>query len=276
MELGKMTYDRETETETVMRTRRRAVRLPKAIEDQRQKLLGDTISGIANLDPHAVFEALVCDLYPSVVRCELHCIGEKIPDHLLQTMCVACDLLDVGFVTRLDRYLLRLGRRTHDFDGRFDRRNDIRRREVEVEIAGDQTRGVEQIVDELRLRTSIAIDRVERVSLFFISEVAGAEDLSPTEYRVERCAKLVRNSREKFVLQTARLLGLLTKRLFAHQQTLPLGLDPFPLHKLPDLATDRLEHLDEARIIEHRLAGMKLDDTVEFVRDLYRKADGVV
>ena len=54
--------------------------------------------------------------------------------------------------------------RSHRFDRRFDDSRDVDLLGLETELAADDTRHVEEILDELRHRNRIAFDR--RIALF--------------------------------------------------------------------------------------------------------------
>ena len=84
------------------------------------------------------------------------------------------------------------------------RRRPARRRRLEMELAADDARDVEEVFDEPRLRAGVAIDAFERPRVCSGAGRAVSEDLQPAEDRVQRRAQFVRQRREEFVLQAAR------------------------------------------------------------------------
>src|SRR6266545_4357528 len=56
---------------------------------------------------------------------------------------------------------LLLGRTPERLDGFLDQRREVQHAKVELRLAGDDARDVEEVVDELRLKTRIPLDRLE-------------------------------------------------------------------------------------------------------------------
>ena len=78
---------------------------------------------------------------------------------------------------------------------------EVDRRGSEPELAGDDARDVEQVLDELGLRPRVALDGLERARRSARGvELAAAEQLRPAEHGVERRAQLVRDGRQELVL----------------------------------------------------------------------------
>ena len=74
-------------------------------------------------------------------------------------------------------------------DGLDRRVNDVHRidrLQLELELAGHDTREVEQIVDELRLNRRVALDHFERPRSGPAIEDAAAEHSRPPEHRRQR------------------------------------------------------------------------------------------
>ena len=71
-------------------------------------------------------------------------------------------------------------------------RRQIERTQIETKIAGDDARNVEQIVDEPRLRTRVALDGLDSAFEIFDSiDFAVANHRGPTEDRSQRRAQLM-------------------------------------------------------------------------------------
>ena len=101
--------------------------------------------------------------------------------------------------------------------------DEVHRLHVEAELAGDDARHVEHVVDQPRLRLRVALDRLERAGR--VSLVAGCPVRS---IRVQPRIALsgVRSScesvRQELVLGPAGLLGFFARLLLAGQQLFPL------------------------------------------------------
>ena len=92
-------------------------------------------------------------------------------------------------------------------DGRFDETLHAKRGALDIELARDDSRDVEDVLDELRLQLAVAGDDVDGVTHPLGRHIARLQHLHPAENRVQRRAQLVRERREEFVLQAARLFG---------------------------------------------------------------------
>src|SRR5262249_55796103 len=112
----------------------------------------------------------------------------------------------------LEPDLLRLGRRPDDLDGVLHDRNQIYRLRVEPELAGDDARHVEDVLDELPLGLSVPADGVDALRQRRIGAPL-LEEARPADDGVEGRPELVRHRREELVLDAARLLGAV-RRLF--------------------------------------------------------------
>ena len=77
--------------------------------------------------------------------------------------------------------------------------------EVKADFAGDDTRHVEEVFDDLSLGAGVAGDGVEAVTKVFGVDGAAGEDLGPTEDGVERGSEFVGESGEEFVLSDVRI-----------------------------------------------------------------------
>ena len=90
---------------------------------------------------------------------------------------------------------------------------------VEPDLAGDDPVHVEQVLDQLRLRARVALDRLEARGAVSASSASRAQqDLGPAEDRVERRAQLVRERREELVLHQADALDLGARRALGLEQ----------------------------------------------------------
>ena len=93
---------------------------------------------------------------------EFERVRQQIPDHLPQTIRIAFDQTLTRLETRLEFYAFHVCRRSQRIERGFNNRREIERMKIETKIAGDDSRHVEQIVNEPRLRTRVALDRLDR------------------------------------------------------------------------------------------------------------------
>ena len=87
-------------------------------------------------------------------------------------------------------------------------RRQVDRFHLEPDVAGHAARHVEDVVDQLRLRLGIAFDRLDRAPGLLLIQLSADQHPRPAEDGAERCAQLVRNGREEFVLQAVEIVGL--------------------------------------------------------------------
>ena len=89
--------------------------------------------------------------------------------------------------------------RAHRFERGRDHAHEGHRLHFEFEFAADDAGGVEQVLDQLQLHPSVALDDLH--SLFDLRRVRRARTKQPrvTEDRIERAAQLVRHHRQEFV-----------------------------------------------------------------------------
>ena len=79
-------------------------------------------AGIAYGYLNVRINALKPYLYAASFRCELHCIGEQIPDDLLQAIRIAGDQTDVGIKHYLQPNILGISSRPDRVNGSLDDR----------------------------------------------------------------------------------------------------------------------------------------------------------
>src|SRR5690242_14108705 len=211
--------DREPESQPAMLSSRRAIGLSKSLKDVRQELPTDAAACIGHTH-------LNCGTSPSDLHTntptpdsKLHRIRQQIPNHLLEPVCIARNHQRRRVEKLLDLDSLRVSRRPHYVDRILHDRHNFQRVQIEIKISGDDTRHVENVVDDLRLRFGIAPDHFDSLLGYRIVERPTFEQSRPAEYRGERCAQLVRNRREKLVLQTVRLFRRLSRAAFQFEQS---------------------------------------------------------
>src|SRR4051812_19010730 len=89
MQVNQVTDDRQAQTETALRTRRRAVGLPEAIKNVGNKFWWNADAGISHRDGEV--RILMVNLHRdrAAFGCEFDGVAEKIPEDLLQTIWIA-------------------------------------------------------------------------------------------------------------------------------------------------------------------------------------------
>src|ERR1044072_1667230 len=96
-----------------MRALRGAVRLAEALEDMRQKLRLDAVACIGDNYLQVLAHPTELDVDPSLLRREFDCVGEQVPNHLLQTHRFTEDKSRILIDQSNDLDFLCLCRRTH-------------------------------------------------------------------------------------------------------------------------------------------------------------------
>ena len=95
--------------------------------------------------------------------------------------------------------LLGLRRRADGVDGRIYDAGQIRPLHIQPHLSGNDPAHIEQVLDELGLRSCISLDGVQ--PLFQVGLIRiHPEQLRPTKNCVQRRAQLVAECREKLVL----------------------------------------------------------------------------
>src|SRR5262249_30227550 len=128
--------------------------------------------------------------HQTAFRRELDGVGEEVPDNLLQPLGVTPDLavpqyLWIEFRGEPDEFRVR--RRANRFDRVVDHAGQVNRSDFDSQLAGDNPRRIEQIVDQPPLPLAIAADRLKiPPRLFGVDPLFGALDAGVTEHGVER------------------------------------------------------------------------------------------
>ena len=107
----------------------------------------------------------------------------------------------------LEENALGVGRGRHRPDRRFDDGADLHGLEIELKLARDDPRHVEQLVDDLVLRAGVPNDRVDGGSDLVGSELTALEQVGPPDDRGQWRPQLVRQRGQELVLHPAGRLG---------------------------------------------------------------------
>ena len=118
MHFNHVSYDGQPQAETAIPASRTTIGLPESVENVRQELRFDANARIVNgyLDLFSVADQSCFDA-PFRVR-ELDCIGEKVPDYLLQPVSVTEDETAMIIDQDLQIDSFGFGARPDDINGR--------------------------------------------------------------------------------------------------------------------------------------------------------------
>ena len=201
------------------------------------RLDADAVVGDRQFDPLRCRQQ--ADLDAAALGGELDRVRQQVVEHLLQAVEVAVDhdFVRIGGETQLDplrlRELARIG------DRGIDDVDDVDALQVEIELAADDARGIEQIIDEPGLMVDVALDRLGRApDQCRIVLARTRQDLAPALQRIERRTQLVRDDGEKLVLRAIGPLGFAAQAVLGHQQAFELLLRFFELGDVPRHADD--------------------------------------
>src|SRR5262249_34005735 len=161
----------------------RTIRLPESIEDIRQEFRINAHPGIGdgNLDL-AIGPAQLCLDTTSLV-CELDCIPEQVPDHLLQAVGIAEDGATALVADYVESNSLRFGAGPDDINGGLKDPRDLEGVGVELETSRDDARGIQDVVDQPGLGPRALLDHLEGVWCLRFREPAMGEHVRPAQDR---------------------------------------------------------------------------------------------
>ena len=155
------------------------------------------------------------------------------------------------------------GGELHDGQRVFQHKAQIGRRRFELEFAGDDAGGVEQVFGHLLLRLCVAFDdlSVARDQLRIVR--IRAREARVAEDGVERPAQFVRNDREEFVLGAVVRFGGLAQQLLLFQQPFALGFHLLALDEVGRLSGQNIHQAQIALRWLVRLAPVSGDHAKE-------------
>src|SRR5207237_5445788 len=120
----------------------------------------DALTGVANANLRAVAYLPQLHVDLAAFRRELDRVQEQVRHDLLQPGGVALDEPERGIGLRGDADLFRVGDRLRRLQRIVHDVGDVDGRAFEPQLARDDARDVEQIVDELRLPARAVVDRL--------------------------------------------------------------------------------------------------------------------
>ena len=191
-----------------MRTRQRAVGLAEPVEGVLEELGRHALPGVPHLDLERVVAVTERDGHAAARRRELDRVRDQVPDDLLDAVGIAQDpVLLARMVVEAHLDLLAFGGEAHRVHRGPDHGGERRRLQGQPELAGDDARDVEQVVDQLGLRRHVALDHLESTVGPIGVESPGAQEPRPAHDRRERRPELVRERRQKLVLHPVGFAG---------------------------------------------------------------------
>ena len=160
MRLGDVADDGEAESEAAVHARLRRLRLAERLENVRQKLRIDSFAGVGDGDLHLRGRAPRRHLAPFPPRgVNFTAFESRFQITCWMRVGSATITPRVGASDSRDGDVLRVRGRVHRLDRVHDHARDLDRLRREAQLAGDDARDVEDVVDEPRLKLRAAGDR---------------------------------------------------------------------------------------------------------------------
>jgi len=163
VQLHEAPHVRQAEAQTDGLARARAVGLPETVEHDWQERGGDALAAVRHADLGVPALPAEVDVHAPVLRGELDRVGHEVPHDLLEPIGVAHERPRAVVEQAREAHLLGVRGRPHHLERGAGHRGEVDRADVDAELAADDPRDVEQVVDELRLRPGVALDDLERV-----------------------------------------------------------------------------------------------------------------
>ena len=206
MQFGNLADQGESEAGAVL-CRVGTGRSGQRLEDVRSRSGAIPSAGITDRECHLRVGLLQRDRYLAAFHTVLDCVDEQVGDRLLEAQRIAHDRRpDAG--VECDR----------DSAGRRDRRYGVDRalhdsrqiHSLEPEAVGSQEdpRQIEHVGDEPVLCLGAPLDGGQRARRHGAREMAGLQQLRPTENRIHRRAQFVREHRKRRTARLPRLRGV--------------------------------------------------------------------
>src|SRR5499426_1674491 len=151
MQLDQVFDERQSKAESAVPSGARRVGLSEAVKDIGQEIRADAFARVAHGDADVRVHALQARFDSTSLRSELDRVGEQVPNHLLQSRGVTCNLTDFGGEISLERDPFGVRRRADRLNRMLDYRDQVHRPEFEPELAADDTGREEQVINQLRL-----------------------------------------------------------------------------------------------------------------------------
>jgi hypothetical protein len=193
-------------------------RLHEAIENPREDRRIDTNPRVADRDFDVRLHALELETDRPALRRELQGVGQQVPDDLLETAGIREQRWRTPVKRFRDRDLLRFNLWLNRVEGRITDLRQVNLLPLELELARDDPRDIEQIVDQLQLKVRVTLDDREGVREPLPIDRSGAQNSQPSQDCVQWGAELMGQRREELVFGQVRSLGFGPRLLFTLQQ----------------------------------------------------------
>jgi hypothetical protein len=138
--------------------------LLKPIEHVRQEFTIHALARVAYRDLHVRVDAFEGDGRTAAFRREFDGIRKEVPNHLLKPLRIAGHGGSLGIEHDVQADLLGVGGWPHDFHSRFDDSDEVDGSHLDSHLAGNDPRNVQQILNELGLRSRASPDRFQAFS----------------------------------------------------------------------------------------------------------------
>src|ERR1043165_1409278 len=182
MQLDEMPRDCEPEPQPALFSRDRSFSLTKTIENVWQEIRRDAVASIADSQTRSRLDTSKIDTHAAATLCEFDRVRQQIPDHLSQTIRIALHQTLFRHEMRLQLDAFHVGSRAQCVERSVDDRREIEWMQIEPQVAGDDARDVQQIVDKSSLRAGVALDRLDRARGVGTFNFATPDHRRPTEY----------------------------------------------------------------------------------------------
>ena len=159
-----------------------------------------------------------------LARRELDGVRQQVPEDLLQPVWIPVDERRLGVRLQLEPDPLGLGGGAGRLERGARHGHEVHQPRRQGELARDDTRVVEQVLDQPRLRLGAALDGRPAALPGGLVEALGAQDVHPSHHGAERPPQLVRQRRHELVLDPIGLLRPLPRLLLEGEQRLALDL----------------------------------------------------
>src|SRR5581483_1171986 len=208
VQLRQVSRNRQAEAEAALFARDRAVGLAEALEDVRQEVPADALPGVADRDLDVRVDPRERDLHAAPFGRELDRVREQVPDDLLQAVRVTLHQILTRAEYGLQTHAPGVSRRADRLDRVLYDAGDLDRRDFQPEFARNDSRDVEDVLDDLPLRHGALLNRLDGAPPALVVKLPDAQHPRPAEDAVERVAQFVRDGGEELILQAVGLLGL--------------------------------------------------------------------
>src|SRR5262249_61420544 len=95
VQLDQVAHNRQSQSQTALLSRGRALGLTETVKDVREKIRTDALTGVAHGDFDLRLALSQLHLHAPASRCELDRVREQVPDDLLQALRVGEDLYNL-------------------------------------------------------------------------------------------------------------------------------------------------------------------------------------